>query len=50
MQGHDEAFEHLCAILAEREQLYQQAELTVDTSASSVAEVSERLAAHYRRA
>jgi XRE family aerobic/anaerobic benzoate catabolism transcriptional regulator len=48
MQGNDEAFAHLCAILSERERLYEQAHVTVETSGKSFddvcAELTERFA------
>jgi XRE family aerobic/anaerobic benzoate catabolism transcriptional regulator len=44
MRGHDEAFAHLCAILAERERLYALAEWTVDTSSTGIAELCAELA------
>ena len=43
MQGDGEAFSHLCSILEEREGLYQQAQVTVDTSGVSLDEVCGQL-------
>ena len=43
MQGNDEAFAHLCAILEERERLYEQAHLTIDTSAATLDQVCGEL-------
>lgn len=43
MAGHDEAFGHLCAILSERERLYEQAQVTVETSGRSLDEVCGEL-------
>ena len=43
MQGNGEAFSHLCSILEEREGLYQQAQVTVDTSGASLDEVCGQL-------
>ena len=45
MEGNRRAFDDLCAILEEREPLYERAELTLDTSGQSVGEVSHRLLA-----
>ncbi|MEZ5990578.1 MAG: shikimate kinase [Planctomycetota bacterium] len=39
MRDDPRAFDHLCAILAERERFYRQAEVVVDTSGRSVSEV-----------
>lgn len=39
MQDNDEAFAHLCAILEERERLYEQAQVTVDTSGVELSEL-----------
>lgn len=47
MQGNDEAFAHLCAILEERERLYEQAQLTVNTSASDLDAVCTQLAERF---
>lgn len=44
MQGNDEAFAHLCAILEERERLYEKAGVTIDTSATSLDDVCAELA------
>lgn len=43
MQGNDEAFTHLCSILQERERLYEQAHLTIDTSTTPFDEVCSQL-------
>ena len=47
MQGNDEAFVHLCAILEERERLYEQAQLTIDTSTTSFDDVCSQLATRF---
>ncbi|MEE2886937.1 MAG: shikimate kinase [Planctomycetota bacterium] len=47
MQGNDEAFVHLCAILQERERLYEQAQFTVDTSATPFEEVCVQVASRF---
>jgi XRE family aerobic/anaerobic benzoate catabolism transcriptional regulator len=44
MEGNRRAFEDLCAILEEREPLYERVELRVETSGRSVREVTEELA------
>ena len=43
MKDHDRAFAALCTILDERQNLYEQAEITVDTSGRSVEEVTSDL-------
>jgi XRE family transcriptional regulator, aerobic/anaerobic benzoate catabolism transcriptional regulator len=47
MQGHDEAFAHLCAILEERERLYEKAHLTIDTSAATLEAVCGELVGRF---
>lgn len=47
MQGNDEAFVHLCSILQERERLYEQAQFTVDTSATPFEEVCVQVASRF---
>jgi XRE family aerobic/anaerobic benzoate catabolism transcriptional regulator len=47
MADDDQAFAHLCEILAEREKLYQQADAIVDTSARSVDAVVDELARRF---
>lgn len=49
MEGNERAFAHLCSILADREKLYQQADLTVDTWGSALAEICDELAATVQR-
>jgi XRE family aerobic/anaerobic benzoate catabolism transcriptional regulator len=44
MEGNERAFSHLCAILSEREKLYQLAELELDTSRHSPEALCERIA------
>jgi XRE family aerobic/anaerobic benzoate catabolism transcriptional regulator len=48
MANDDQAFVHLCAILAEREKLYQEAEVTVNTSEHDVEEICGRLGLRFR--
>ncbi|PIE25628.1 MAG: transcriptional regulator [Planctomycetota bacterium] len=43
MEGNRRAFDELCAILLEREPLYERAELTVETSGQSVSQVAGSL-------
>lgn len=47
MADDDRAFANLCAILAERERLYQQADYVVDTSRRSVADIVDELALRF---
>jgi len=47
MADDDQAFVHLCAILAEREKLYQEAQVTVNTSESDVEEICGKLALRF---
>ena len=48
MADDDQAFAHLCAILAEREKLYHEAQLTVNTSEHDVQEITDQLALRFR--
>ncbi len=48
MADDDRAFQSLCAILAEREPLYGQADFTIDTSGREVADIARELALHFR--
>ncbi len=48
MADDDQAFVHLCAILAEREKLYQEAEITVNTSEHDVEETCGTLGLRFR--
>lgn len=47
MANDDRAFSNLCAILAERERLYEQADLTVDTTEKDAEEIAQALAQHF---
>ncbi|MEZ5966339.1 MAG: shikimate kinase [Planctomycetota bacterium] len=47
MADDDRAFHNLCAILAEREPLYGQADVIVDTTGRPIAAVVEELALHF---
>ena len=47
MADNEQAYSDLCAILAEREQLYRQAQLIVHTSGRSVDEVTAELGTHF---
>ena len=44
MEGNERAFSHLCAILSEREKLYQQADVTVETSSRDVEGICDEVA------
>ncbi len=48
MADDDQAFAHLCAILAERERLYQEAQMTVNTSEHDVNEITDQLALRFQ--
>jgi XRE family aerobic/anaerobic benzoate catabolism transcriptional regulator len=48
MEGNERAFAHLCGILAEREKLYQQADVTVDTSSRGLEDVTDELAERFQ--
>lgn len=48
MANDDQAFAHLCAILAEREKLYQEAEMTVNTSEHDVEDICGRLGLRFQ--
>ena len=48
MADDDQAFSHLCAILAEREKLYQEAQVTVNTSAQAIDAIAEQLSLRFR--
>ena len=48
MADDDQAFVHLCAILAEREKLYQEAQVTVNTSEHDVEEITGNLALRFQ--
>jgi XRE family aerobic/anaerobic benzoate catabolism transcriptional regulator len=47
MANDAEAFKHLCAILAERERLYAQADVVVDTTTTATEDVVETLALRF---
>ena len=47
MAGNPHAMAELRALLSARQSVYEQAELTVDTSTSSVAEVVDRIAVRF---
>jgi XRE family aerobic/anaerobic benzoate catabolism transcriptional regulator len=48
MADDDKAFAHLCAILTEREKLYQEAQMTVNTSQHDVDEITDQLALRFQ--
>jgi XRE family aerobic/anaerobic benzoate catabolism transcriptional regulator len=47
MAGNEEAYSHMCAILTERERLYEQAQIMVDTSRSTLDQVCDDLAQRF---